>query len=467
MAFLIPAVLGFGTFVTLTHLLDPAQYAIYSTGNSFAFFVGCFFFSWVRLSAARYEAERNGPIAVRFWISCYLLTLPIAAAALVIAVFLRFITPAVAVGIFLVAAGQALFDLAQEFYRARHKSGPFAVFNVARSTISIVLALAIAATAPSAALLSSSLGFSFFLCALVNIWKQSRDGIEPTLAYSIRAILLHGGALAISGLVFSAGSMLSRLIVANMLGIAIAGPYNAAGDLASQIGGMIGISIYSIAGPTVIKYLASSGIERARAEFCRAGEMFLAVTLPATVGVVMVADPLVTLVTGPNFHDVTASLLPLMMVSVAISAWNQYHLHIAFQVVSKPGLQVLAGVLQLVSLIVLTYLLIGPMGVEGAACAFVISSVVGSVATLGLARSIFPVLLPPPGTARIVASTTGMALVVHVCTRAFTGNVSMLAAGLSSGIAAYALLALLFDVCGARKRSRLLLNLLKTRLAVR
>lgn len=275
MAFLIPAVLGFGTFVTLTHLLDPAQYAIYSTGNSFAFFAGSFFFSWVRFSAARYEAERNGPIAIRFWISCYLLTLPVAAAALAVTAYLGFTTPGVALGIFAVTAGQALFDLAQEFYRARHKSSPFAAFNVARSTMSILLALTIAMIVPSGALLLGSLGFSFLLCALVNIWKQTRDGVETNHAYSIRAILVYGGALAVSGLVFSAGSVLSRLIVASMLGIAIAGPYNAAADLASQIGGMIGISIYSIAGPTVIKNFASNGIERARAEFRQAGEMFL------------------------------------------------------------------------------------------------------------------------------------------------------------------------------------------------
>ncbi|AMN43611.1 lipopolysaccharide biosynthesis protein [Rhodoplanes sp. Z2-YC6860] len=466
-AFLVPAVLGFGTFVTLTHLLDSAQYAIYSTGNSFAFFAGSFFFSWVRFSAGRYEAERGGPIAIRFWMSCYLFTLPVAAAALSLTVFLKLITPGVALGVFLVASGQALFDLAQEFYRARHRSRPFAAFNVVRSTISIVLALAIAFTFPSGAVLLSSLGFSFFLCALINVWKQARNGIETDHEYSVREILVYGGALAVSGLVFSAGSVLSRLIVASMLGVATAGPYNAAADLASQIGGMIGISIYSIAGPTVIKNFASSGIDRARAEFRKAGEMFLAVALPATVGVVLVADPLVAVVTGPHFHDVTARLLPLMIVSVAISAWNQYHLHIAFQVVSKPGLQVLAGLLQVVSLVAFTYLLIGPFGVEGAAYAFVIASVIGSVVTLALARSIFPVSLPMAGSAKIVACTIGMALVVYVCTHSISENILKLAVGMPAGIAVYGLLALLFDVWDARRRSHTLFNLLKVRFAVR
>src|SRR5260370_37278466 len=90
MGVLIPAALGFGTFVTLTHLLEPAQYAIYSTGNSFAFFAGSFFFSWVRFSAGRYEAESSSPVAMRFWLHCYLLTLPVAAMVFGMFVFLKF-----------------------------------------------------------------------------------------------------------------------------------------------------------------------------------------------------------------------------------------------------------------------------------------------------------------------------------------------------------------------------------------
>src|SRR5204862_954049 len=137
-----------------------------------------------------------------------------------------------------------------------------------------------------------------------------------------------------------------------------------------------------------------------RDEFRRAGEMFLAVALPATVGVMIVADALVSVVTGSAFHDLTAKLLPLMIISVAISALNQYHLHIAFQVVSKPGLQVLAGLIQAVSLITFTYFLIGPGGVEGAAYALILASLIRSATTLALAWSIFPVSIPVAGTAK-------------------------------------------------------------------
>jgi peptidoglycan biosynthesis protein MviN/MurJ (putative lipid II flippase) len=156
-----------------------------------------------------------------------------------------------------------------------------------------------------------------------------------------------------------------------------------------------------------------------------------------------------------------------MIVSVSIAAWNQYHLHIAFQVVSKPGLQVLAGLLQVVSLVAFTYVLIGPMGVEGAAYAFVIASVIGSIVTLALARSIFPVSLPMVGSAKIVACTAGMAVVVYACTHALNENILKLAVGMPAGIVVYGLLALFFDVWGARRRSYTLFNLLKVRFAVR
>jgi len=320
---------------------------------------------------------------------------------------------------------------------------------------------------PSGAALLAGLGFSFFACALANIWIQARDGTQANRTYSIRTILLYGSALAISGLVFSAGSVISRLMVASMLGAATAGPYNAAADLASQIGGIIGISVYSVAGPTVIKNFANSGIERARHEFRRAGEMFLAVSLPATVGVIIVADPLVSVVTGSAFHDLTARLLPLMIVSVAISALNQYHLHIAFQVVAKPRLQVLAGLIQVLSLVAFTYFLIGPGGVEGAAYALILASLIGSAVTLALAWSIFPVSIPLVGTAKIIACTAGMAVVAYLCTHLVDGNGLRLVAAVTSAMIVYLLLVLLLDVCGARARSRTLIGMLKSRFAVR
>jgi O-antigen/teichoic acid export membrane protein len=130
-------------------------------------------------------------------------------------------------------------------------------------------------------------------------------------------------------------------------------------------------------------------------------------------------------------------------------------------------LQVLAGLLQVITLVAFTYALIGPFGVEGAAYAFVIASVVGSIVTLALARSIFPVSLPIAGSAKIIACTVGMALVVYVCTHSISENILKLAVGMPAGIAVYAVLALLFDVWGARRRSHTLFNLLKVRFAVR
>src|SRR5205807_26186 len=145
-------------------------------------------------------------------------------------------------------------------------------------------------------------------------------------------------------------------------------------------------------------------------------------SLPATIGVMIVDDPLVSVVTGSAFHDLTAKLLPLMIVSVAISALNQYHLHIAFQVVAKPGLQVLAGLVQVISLIAFTYFLIGPGGVEGAAYALILASLIGSAATLALAWSIFPVSIPVAGTVKIIACTAAMAVVAYLCTHLLNGN---------------------------------------------
>jgi O-antigen/teichoic acid export membrane protein len=251
-------------------------------------------------------------------------------------------------------------------------------------------------------------------------------------------------------------------MVTGLLDAAAAGPYNAAADLASQIGGVIGLSLYSVASPNIIKTFATGGIADARAEFRRAGEMFLAVALPATVGVILVADPLVSIVAGVAFHELMVKLLPLMIIAVGISSLNQHHLHIAFQVMSKPGLQVVAGLVQVLCLVALSYVFIGWAGAVGAAYALIAASLIGSVTTVVLARSVFPVSLPMMATAKIAVCTAGMSAMAYLCIQMFAGNFARLATAMASGAATYAVLALWFDVCGARNRFRVLIGRLRT-----
>jgi O-antigen/teichoic acid export membrane protein len=449
-AFFVPALLGFTTFATLTHLLNTVEYGVYSTANSFAFFAGSFFFGWIRFAAGRYEAEGDHPIAIRFWVSCFLAMIPLVILTLVLTVVFKVAPLEITFSIFLLSAAQSLFEISQEFLRARRRSSSFAVYNVTRSVISISLAVAIAVLIPKGSYLTAGLAASFLVCAVTNLWTQAHNNQGSPRTYDIKTVLTFGSGLAVSGLVFSSISVIPRLMVVSMIGVSSAGPYNAAADMAAQIGGIIGLSVYSIVGPTVIRAYVSSGVEGARKEFIRGGELFFAAMLPATAGLMIVSNPLVSVVTGAAFHDVTAYLLPYMIVSVCLSCFNSFYLHIAFQITSKPFLQVLSGAIQVAVLYVSVYFLIQVDGVRGAAIALIVASLIGVGVTFAFARTVFPIPVPLLILTKVVICTAAMSVVSFYAMQMVNSNIAKLVIAVTSGGATYALLALALNVCNTR-----------------
>lgn len=450
-AFTIPAALGFATYSTLTHFLSLSEYGIYSTTLNLAFFVNSFFFGWIRFSAGRFEAEHENSMNVRFWLQCYALMLPIAAAALALVSLFRPIPLGILTALFLLSAAQGLYDLSQEFRRARKDSGKFATYNIVRSLAGFASAVSIAIFLPSGTALLIGLAASFLVCAAPNLVSLSGSNSDQPRQYNFCYVLKFGSALAISGLVFSSMSVIARLMITEILGSTVAGAYNAALDLASQVGGIVAMSAYSIIGPSVIKSYATEGVKGAQEHFRRGGELLLAAMLPATVGLMIVSAPLVHLVTGEAFHEVTSEMLPLMILSVCIGSFNNFYLHIAFQITSKPSFQVLSGVIQVICIIASNYILIHAYGAVGGGIALIVSSSVGLLTSFVLARSVFPIPIPLAPLVKIALCTAGMAASASIGMHMGQTNIARLIYALAFGVSTYGFLAFLFDVCGIRR----------------
>lgn len=421
LAFLVPAAIGFITFTTLTHFLVPYEYGVYSTGVNTAFFAGSVFFAWIRFSAGRYEAEGRGGLALRFWMLCFAAMVPLAAAVL-FAIFLAgFVSSEVVLSIFFLSCCQSLFEISQEFRRARRQSQQFAIYNIVRSILSIALAIFIAFYFSKGLYLISGLAISFLCAAILNLVQQSRSTqFSNSRRYNIRTVVVYGSGLAVSGLVFSSMGVISRLMVAHFVGLSSAGPYNASLDLASQVGGIVAMSIFSVIAPVIIRAHADADIEGAKREFRRGGELLMAVIIPSTVGLMLVARPVVTLLTGEAFHETVSQLLPLTVVGVAIWNFNHYYLHIAFQITSRPFLQVLAGIIQLTLVVVFSFVLINLYGVIGAALALIAANAITAVVTFVLARRVFPIPIPVVAIFKISAGTLLMAASVMLVDRLVT-----------------------------------------------
>jgi O-antigen/teichoic acid export membrane protein len=141
-AFALPGVFGFFSFIINTRIQSPEEYALYSVGTSVSFLICNVAYGWIRFSVGRYQADSPATNFLPFVLVCYLvvtaLLIPIigVSSALIQSLSMH--------AIFAVSAltmGQALFDISQEIRRARHQSVSFAKATIWRSLLSFSFAV--------------------------------------------------------------------------------------------------------------------------------------------------------------------------------------------------------------------------------------------------------------------------------------------------------------------------------------
>src|SRR5262245_595001 len=143
-ASVVSAALGLLSAVVFTRLLSPNEYGVYVVGLSTAGVVSAVLFTWVRVSALRFQSEGGSVDIRKTGLAAYLLAVLASPIALVAATFASQVSlqrSLAAVG-FALALG--LFELGQELLKARLQSSAFMAASVARACLAFVLCLAAA-----------------------------------------------------------------------------------------------------------------------------------------------------------------------------------------------------------------------------------------------------------------------------------------------------------------------------------
>jgi O-antigen/teichoic acid export membrane protein len=351
------------------------------------------------------------------------------------------------------AGSQALFDTTQEIQRARRHSADFTRTAVARSVVGMALSIGAAYyfRRGEAVLFAIAAGF-FVLGARYVFVHRATLSVREALKGPSRRFFAYGMPLAISGLVFSGNSTLARVMVANALGSAAAGQFGAALDVTGQLTTMVAGSVCSIMAPAAIRAYGAHGPAAARTELATGLELFLGILAPTVIGLATVARPFAQVVSGHEFAGALGALIPLLAVSRGLNALSQFYLHLGFQIVEKPARQVVCGCVTLAINLVLNFALTREFGVAGAAAALALADLCGVAVSFLLLRPVFPMPFPLAKVARIAAATVAMALVCEVVMNVTQGPAAVvLFVTVAAGIAAYAAMVTLFDICGVRR----------------
>jgi O-antigen/teichoic acid export membrane protein len=468
---IVQGVVGLLSIVIFTRILSPADYGVYALAFSAMSLAQTGLFVWLEASMARFyvrelEAGRlPGHFATLY--RCYAvlsLAFPVAAAGVV------WLWPMPNALRLAVIAGLAttpirsLVKLSQERRRAAGDVAGAARLDVIQTAVGFLAGAGLAWLGLGGA--SPLLGTGI-VAGVLLVWvlptdlPRARGGrFEPARA---RMYAAYGLPVALSLILALVLATTDRFLIAAYLDETSVGVYHAGYSLASRTLDVVFIWLGMAGGPAAIAALERGG-RLALHEVAREQSAFMvALTLPAAIGLALVARPLAGLMIGPGLREGAAQVTPWIAAAAFFAGINTHYLHTAFTLARHTGRLMLAIAIPAGLNLVLNIALVPRYGLQGALWATLASYIVGVGVSFALGRR--SVALPVSWTmlTRTLIAAGGMAGAVSLAP-AVGGVVELIGKALL-GVLVYALLAYGLDVCGARTHSARLLQAMRTRAA--
>ena len=281
----------------------------------------------------------------------------------------------------------------------------------------------------------------------ISEWKGVLPGISrPLLAEILRYGLPLSATFALAFVVSSS----DRFLIAWVLGEGPAGVYSAAYDLGQQslilLMGVVNLASY----PIVVRALEQKGVDSAREHLRQNAILLMAVSVPAAVGMAVLAPNVSAVLLGAGFREDAAFLLPWVALAILLAGLRSYHFDLAFQLGKHTIGQVwVVGAAALLN-ILLNIWWIKSYGLMGAAYATFAAYFLALLLSAAMGRRRFSVPIPYSDGFKIILASLIMALPLWLSLE-YQGFYA-LSAQVLSGCAVYSALLALLNVDGYRSR---------------
>lgn len=460
-------VVGLLTIVVFTRLLSPEQYGAYALSMSVMILAHTLLFTWTEAAMARFQARarEQGEVAdhmatvYQAWL-LLALGFPVASG---LAVWLAPISDTLKLAVIpglIAVVFRSLIKLVQERRRADGEVRAAALLDMAQSAGGfaagvVYIALGFGGGGPlmGAAVVA-------ILCLLFTLRRELallRGGHADRAR--VREYAGYGLPVALSLILALVISSTDRFLLAGFLHEQAVGVYHAGYSLANRTLDVMFIWLGMAGGPAMVSALERGG-RRALEETAREQSSFMVLlTLPAAVGVALVAHPLSQVMIGEALVEGAARVTPWIAVGAFFSGVTTYYLHQAFTLGQRTRLLMIAMTVPAALNLVLNLILIPRLGIDGAMWSTAISYAVGAVASWALGRSAMPLPIPIEALWKAGVGCAAMASVVLAIPA--LGGVLELAVKAGAGAIVYSLVVYALDAAGARTRRRELLASLR------
>jgi O-antigen/teichoic acid export membrane protein len=462
---------GLLTIVTFTRLLTPSQFGDYALGFSVMSLTHTAVFTWNEAAMARFwagEADRDGgrdhaATIYRTWL-VLLAVLP--AAVLIALVWPMSSSLKLAVISGLAAVLPRTFaKLAQERRRAAGEVGGSAMIDLVQTVGGFTIGAGLAWAGFGGAAPLMGFGVAAVVClawCFPSEIAKAKGGVFQAGRASSHAAF--GVPVALSLILALVLSTTDRFMLAAFLDEAAVGVYHAGYSLANRTLDVVFIWLGAAGGPALIMALERGGrgalIPAAREQ----ASLMLLLTVPAAVGLALVAAPLSELMVGPALAHGAARVTPWIAASGLLAGLTTYYFHQAFTLGKRTTFLLAAMAVPAVANLILNIALIPRFGLDGALWATLASYALGLAASATLGARLLALPLPWLTLAQAAAASGLMAVVVMRIPA--MGGLPELAAKAAAGGLVYGLVVYLVDAGRLRSRAGTALRGLRARSAV-
>lgn len=458
---------GLLTIVVFTRLMSPEQYGAYALAMSVMILAHTLLFTWAEAAMARFQARarEQGDIAdhmatiYRSWLLLALAFPFVAGVAIWIAPISDSLKIAVAAGL-LAVVFRSLIKLVQERRRADGEVAAASMLDMAQSAGGFAAGVVYVAIGFGGGGPLMGMAVVAMLCLVFTLRR------ELTLLQGgrmqgprLREYAGYGMPVALSLILALVISSTDRFLLAGYLHEEAVGIYHAGYSLANRTLDVMFIWLGMAGGPAMVQALERGG-RPALAETAREQSSFMVLlTLPAAVGLALVAAPLAQVMVGEALVEGAARVTPWIAIGAFFSGVTTYYLHQAFTLGQRTKLLFLAMTIPAGLNLVLNLVMIPRFGIDGAMWATAISYSVGAVASWAIGRRAMPLPLPLEAFWKAGAGCAAMAVVVLAIPS--VGGILELGLKAGAGAVAYGLVVFALDAAGARTRSHELLASLR------
>lgn len=460
---LFPALILALAVPVFTRVLRPDEFGAYAVLVSIASFVGTLSFHWLKYGALRFLGESKAAVDEAALLALVMRQFKnIAAVIGVTAVGGSVIAYQSSGGLDLalrvlvgsvIVVGGAAGEIVTEVARARLDARRYAVIALVRAGLFVGLGAYLSTRmggwlAPAAALACAS-----WVAAAIGArgWRI-RDRNSASMGGPVDARLL-----ARFGLPLALGSALSfvvafsdRLFLAALSGVTAAGKYSAAYDFVTQTLGVAMLSVTLAAYPLALRSLREDPTNvAARKQLRQNLLLFVLVALPATSGMIAVAEPLGYVAFGPEYADTAVRLIPMIALSTMLWGIRVFYFDQSFFIAMRTWDVVRGnGIAALVN-VVLNAALIPTYQEIGAAVATLVAFAVALAWSVVRSRRVFAMPFPISVVVSVLTSSAVMAVLVR--SLQVPNTWFGLAMAVAVGVVTYGLIVLAFDVVGLRR----------------